>query len=178
MAAGTRTILRNRRFQFIGTLSLVLAAGMAVVTYIVITSPARNADHPGGFSPGFRVLAAAACILAATTFAVYGVGAMRVALIIDQNRLVIRNPLRTTKIDWSSRPRFDVRDRKQDVVVYSPGVDGTPPRSGTMTYRYHEIVCTAGRRHIWIAATSRMTHRDRVDQLLGELRAAGFASHH
>ena len=39
-----------------------------------------------------------------------------------------------------------------------------------MTYRYREIVCNVGREHIWIAATSKMRHRDGVDDLLKELR--------
>ena len=161
--------MRNRRFQILGAVSCCLAVGFAVLTFVVIVSPAESFDHPGGFTPGGRALAVAGSALAAVVFAVYTVGSLRVVLILDETGLVIRNPFRTTIVRWESKPHFEIRDRSQDVTVLSPGAAWIRSR---MTYRYREIICVVGRQRIWIAATSKMRDRDRVDQRLDELRQA------
>jgi hypothetical protein len=174
----TRTVVRNRRMLILGVVSVTLAVGFAVLGYIVITSPSASFDNPGGFTPAGRALAVVGCAIATLAFATFGVGGLRVALIIDDAGLVIRNPLRTTTVRWESKPRFETRDRRQEVTVSSPVTGSAPFTSGNITYRYREIVCVVGRQRIWIAATSRMTQRDRVEQLLKALRDASsqFAS--
>lgn len=176
MGSGNRTVLRNKRFQLIGIASLLFAAGMAVLIVIVITSPGQSLDNPGGFTAGARVLALVGCTIAGLALASYGVAGLRVALIIDETRLVIRNPWRTTVVDWQSKPRFETRDRQQDVAITSPNAVGAPRPEAHMTYRYREIVCVVHGKHIWIAATSRMRKRDGVDDLLTQLRQAGGRS--
>ena len=93
-----RRVVRNRRFQLLGAVSLALAVGMAVLTGIVVASPGHSLDHPGGFTPAGRALALVGCLIAGVAFAVFAVGSLRVALIIDDTRLVIRNPFRTTVV--------------------------------------------------------------------------------
>lgn len=155
-------------------MSLLFAAGFVVVTYIVLTSQGRDIDHPDGISPAFRVLVVAICVLVALVFATFTVAGLRVALVIDQTGLVIRNPMRTTTVRWESRPHFETRDREQDVDIQGPiTTSASLPQHGTITYRYREIVCVVNRQRIWIAATSKMRHRDGVDDLLSELRQAG-----
>lgn len=166
-----RRVFRNARFQVLSVVTGLLAAGFGVLIYIVVTSPGQSLDHPGGFTSGGRVLAAIGCVIAAVTFGVYSVGSARVALVIDQSGLLIRNPFRTTNVSWESGPRLGVRDRSQDVEIISDRPNG-PWAKGRMTYRYREITCTVGRRQIWIAATSRMTRRHRVEDKLAELRDA------
>jgi len=174
-------VVRNRRFQTIGTVSLLAAIGFIVLLVVVIKSPGQSFDHPGGFTSGGRVLAAIGCLIAAASFGVYGIAGLRVALIVDDQQLVIRNPYRTTKVSWASKPKFEPRDRRQEVVVSSPtrtSMGGGPGTTGTVTYRYREIVCVADRKRIWIAATARMTNRDRVDQMLTQLRQASGNRNH
>jgi hypothetical protein len=159
--------------QMLAAVSFLFVAGFIVLTYIVIASPGRSIDNPGGFSPGFRALTVAGCLLVTVVFAAFTVGGLRVALIIDDVGLTIRNPFRTTKVRWDSRPRFETRDRAQDVTIQAPITTNPLPRGPAhMTYRYREIICVVDRQRIWIAATSRMTQRDRVDDLLSELRRA------
>ena len=172
MTSAGRRVIRNRRFQVIGVVSTLLAIGFATLTYVVIVSPGESLDHPGGFTSGGRALALGGCILVAVVFGTYGAGALRVALIIDETGLVIRNPWRTTTVGWDSKPRFETRDRRQDVTVVSPRTDGAPWNTGRMTYRYGEIICSVGRQRTWIAASSRMRNRDRVADILKELRDA------
>lgn len=167
-----RTVVRNRRFQLVGAVSLVLAVGFAVLIAVVVASPGESLDHPGGFTVAGRALAVVGCALAAAAFAAYAIGSLRVALIIDETALVIRNPWRTTVVRWESKPRFEIRGRRQDVTVESPGTGSPPKIKGRMTYRYSEIICTVGRQRIWIAATSRMSSRDRIGDTLKELRDA------
>lgn len=99
-------------------------------------------------------------------------GSLRVALTVDDTRLVIRNPWRTTVVPWAAKPKFETRDRRQEVNTRAPNAAG-PRVEGPLTYRFREIICVADRQRIWIAATSRMRDPDRADQLLAELRDAG-----
>jgi len=170
--SGRRQVIRNRRFQVIGAGSLLLAAGFLALTYVVITSPGVSFDHPDGFTTGGRVMAVFGCAIVVVALTGMGVGGLRVALIIDETRLVIRNPFRTTRVEWQARPKFEIRGRRQDVRVLTAGA---PRIDGGLTYRYHEIVCVAKGQRVWIAATSRMRSRARVDDLLAELRAGGGA---
>lgn len=173
MATAERLVLRNGRFQLIGVVSLLFAVGFGVLLYVVATSPANSIDHPGGFTAGGRVLAAIGCIIAVAAFGAYAVASLRVAFIVDHSGLVIRNPWSTTRLGWQSKPRFDIRGRAQDVVVSGPvTTDPSMQRGGKMTYRYREVVCVVGRKHTTIAATSRMSRRDRVDKTLEDIRAA------
>jgi len=94
--SGGRRIVRNPRFRLIGAVSLLLAAGAVGLAWVVLTSPGYGLDHPGGFTPGGRVLATIGCGIAAVAFAAIGIGGLRVALILDDTGLLIRNPFRTT----------------------------------------------------------------------------------
>jgi hypothetical protein len=170
MNSDQRTVVRSGRLQLIGTLFMLFAAGMVTLLVIVITSPGQSIDNPEGFTSGGRALTAAGCAITAAALGFFGVAALRVVLILDETRLVIRNPVRTTKVDWTSGPKFEIRNRTQDVSVSTLPVGFGPATQGTITYRYHEIVCVTGRQHIWIAATSKMRSGDHFDELLAELR--------
>lgn len=173
MKSDRRIVVRSRRFQLVGIVSLLVTGGLVVLAYIVIASPGRSLDHPGGFTSGARILTVAGCVIAALALAAYGVSGLRVALILDETRLVIRNPRSTTIVDWKSRPRFEIRNRQQDVSITSPNAAGAPRPEAHVTYRYREIVCVAHSKRFWIAATSRMRHGDRVDDMLRQLREEG-----
>lgn len=172
MTSVGQRVFRSRRFRVIGLVSLVLAAGFVALACIVIASPARSLDHPGGLTPGVRALAAAGCTLAVAAFGAYGLGSLRVALIVDESGLLIRNPLRTTKLDWESAPQFERRQRRADVATDSPDAGSEPPTTARPTRRDGEIICTAGDQQTWVAATSGTKPPERVDQLLDELRNA------
>ena len=167
-----RRVLRNGHFQLIGAASAVVALGFVVLTWIVLAAPGHSNDHPGGFTGAGRALSVFGCLLVVGATVAYSVGSLRVALILDANQLVIRNPWRTTVVRWESRPKFEVRNRRQDVNVQGPITTSLARPKGRFTYRYREIVCIVDRQQIWIAATSRMRHQDRVDELLAELRDA------
>ena len=164
-----RKVLRNHRLQFAGVVALVLAAGLVVLAYVAAVSPGRSFDHPGGFTPGFRVLAVVTCVFAAAGLVVIAVGALRVSLVIDETGLVIRNSWRSRAVRWAAGPEFRLRDRRQTFA--RPG-----NTFGSTTYRYRAIECIADGRATTIAASSRMTHFDRLDDLLAELREASHKS--
>ena len=172
MGSAERIVVRSRRFQILGTVSILVGAGGVLLAFIVATSPGQSFEHPGGFTSGGRVLAMLGCVLVAASFLAFGVGGLRVALIVDDAGLKIRNPFRTTSVGWDSKPKFDTRNREQEVTVAGPITTSLARNRGKMTYRYREIVCIADRKQIWIAATSKMRHRDRADQLLVDLRGA------
>jgi hypothetical protein len=176
VSSADRRVVRNPRFEITGTVSLLVTAGFVVLTYIVITSPAQSLDHPGGFTPAGRGLAAAGCALATFAFAAFALGGLRVALIIDENGLVIRNPFRTTLVRWDEKPKFEIRDRRQEVSTLSPS--GGPWIRGKITYRYREIICVVDHQRTWIAAMSKMRHRERVEQMLEDLRQTGGRYRH
>jgi hypothetical protein len=182
--SATRFVLRNARFKIIGGLSLLLTAGFVVLVLVVLSSPTQDIDHPDRFSSGGRTLAVIGCLLAVGAFGVYTIGSLRVALIMDTQGLTIRNPYRTTRVGWDAKPKFEVRGRSQDVRISSPVTTTNQVfnRDADMTYRYREVVCTLHGKQIWIAAASRMRHRERADDLLAtirqkstELRQAGRA---
>jgi len=170
VSSADRTVIRNSRFIAIGIAAVLFGAGMVAAAVVVIASPARTIDNPDGLSGGGRVLTAGACFLVAAVLLVYGVASLRVSLVVNDTGLLIRNPWRTTTVRWESRPRFETRQRTQDVAVQGPITTTFARPRGTITYRYGEIVCVVDRNHIWIAATSRMRRRDRVEQTLKQLR--------
>ena len=168
--ATDRMVIRNIRFQLLGTLCLLAAGGMGFVIYLVITSPSRTIDNPEGLTTGVRILAIVGCLIPTVTLAVFGIGGLRVALIVEEAGVVIRNPVRTTKVDWTSKPKFEVRAREQVANISGPITGSGPQAKGRITYRFREIECVAKGDYIWIAATSKMWHRERVDEFLIRLR--------
>lgn len=178
VGTGGRRVIRNRRIQLLAVLSLLAAVGFAVLAGVVIAAPGHSIDNPGGFTGAGRALTVGGCLLVTAVALVGAVAGFRVALVLDADRLVIRNPWSTTVVPWQSHPHFEVRNRRQDVNVQGPVTTTAAwQQSGTITYRYREIVCVANRRHIWIAATSRMRQQDRVDELLTDLREAAGGAH-
>lgn len=137
MRSGDRRIVRNWQFQLIGLVSLLLAAGAVALAWVVITSPGYDEfDHPDGFTTGGRVFATIGCAIPMVAFAAYGIGALRVALIVDGTGLVIRNPFRTTTVEWSAKPRFEIRARRQSASVIAPNAVGAPRPPARLTYRF------------------------------------------
>jgi hypothetical protein len=151
--------------------SLLVAGGFAAVTIVVITSPGKSFEHPDGFTPGVRVIAVVGCAIATLTFGAFALAGLRVALIIDERGLVIRNPRRTKVVGWDAKPKFEVDNRQQTVEITTPAAGGGLNTNRT-TYRYREITCVLRDDSIWMAATSRMRNGERVDQLLRELEEA------
>jgi hypothetical protein len=151
---------------------LLLALVLVAVAVVAVTAPLRSADHPGGFTPAFRDVTVVVCLLAAAGVAVLGVRALRVVLIIDQTRLVIRNQGQTTVVRWEARPRFELRGWHDSSTITAPG----EIHAARTTHRFRGVVCVANGHQTMIAATARMTRRDRVEELLGELRAAAASA--